>query len=196
MFGHDARLPQELALLPPSRYIIDIEDYKYQLHLNLHQAWSIARATMENAQNMQQHYYNKHAKEKKFNLGDLVMLFSPVIDPTIGKKFHKPWLGPYRIKGLTSKNATIEGITPENKKTEYVTLDRLKHFFTIPNNNNEEKTHLDLEKPANSKIVKRKVKQELVNQPVVQHRYNLRPRGEAKEAKLAHHTKYLPLQIL
>jgi len=47
--------------------------------------------------------YDRKAKLQSFQTGDFVYLFNPAVKPGLSRKFHKPWLGPYRI---TAKNLT------------------------------------------------------------------------------------------
>ena len=73
--------------------------------------------------------YNKKIKPKKIKEGDFVLkLTRPImIDPR--GKFKPNWEGPYLVKKLFSKGATILSDLEGNEFREPINLDKLKKYF-------------------------------------------------------------------
>ena len=46
--------------------------------------------------------YDRKAKVRIFEKGDLVYLYNPAMKPGLCRKFHKPWTGPYKITAKLS----------------------------------------------------------------------------------------------
>jgi hypothetical protein len=128
LFGHDCRLPLEIALTPPTRYLITVDSYKCQLQANLCLAWDSARKAMANAQNQQKFYYDKKSSSKVFSEGEAVLLHNPVVPPHVSKKLHKFWTGPFRIVSVNPPNAKITRIFQPDQVQQNVHFNRLKHF--------------------------------------------------------------------
>ena len=83
-----------------------------------------ARRNIENAQQKQAEYYNKHTKPISFNEGDKVLL---KIEP-YRTKFGPRYEGPFTIlhkRGLVNYKITREGY----KKTFNVHVNKLKPFY-------------------------------------------------------------------
>jgi len=68
--------------------------------------------------------YDRRPKLRKFNVGDLVYLYSPAMKPGLSRKFNKPWSGPHKItKVVTHLNYEI---VDQNNKKQTVHVNRLK----------------------------------------------------------------------
>ena len=73
--------------------------------------------------------YNKKIKPGKIKEDDLVLKLTKliIIDPR--GKFKLNWEGPYLMKKLFSKGATILSNLEENEFREPINLDKLKNYF-------------------------------------------------------------------
>ncbi len=130
LFGKDCRSFSP-NLTAPSKYIIDIDAYKYQMQLNLHRAREQAKQELITAQSKQKLNYDKRVKLKQFEIGDLVLLFNPVLEEGISPKFHQYWKGIFRIILIKLPyDAIIRKLGDPEEKTQLVHFDRLKHFYT------------------------------------------------------------------
>ena len=96
--------------------LLDEKRMKAMYHSQLYQK-RIARA------------YNKKIKPGKIKEGDLVLkLIRPIMTDPRGK-FKPNWEGPYLVKKLFFKGATIISDLKENEFREPINLDKLKKYF-------------------------------------------------------------------
>jgi hypothetical protein len=71
--------------------------------------------------------YDRKAKVRTFEKGDLVYLYNPAMKPGLCRKFHKPWTGPYKITAkLSELNYEIVCLTD---KKFVVHVNRLKRSY-------------------------------------------------------------------
>ena len=80
----------------------------------------VVRQRIQKAQKSQKYQYDKHVKESKIEVGDLVMLR---VEPTF--KLDRTFRGPYRVHNVTSTCAGIQPINSRNEETIFVSLQRL-----------------------------------------------------------------------
>jgi transposase InsO family protein len=63
----------------------------------LKKAYEIVRTNNQQSHRQNKKYYDKKAKERKFNVEDLVYLFSPARKPGKCQKFKRVWQGPFKV---------------------------------------------------------------------------------------------------
>jgi len=69
-------------------------------------------------------WYDRKAKQRKFEVNDLVYLYNPAMKPGLSRKFRKPWTGLYKItKKISDVNYEI---MDQNNKSQVVHVNRLK----------------------------------------------------------------------
>ena len=73
--------------------------------------------------------YNKKIKPRNIKEGDLVLKLTKPIMTDLRGKFKLNWEGPYLVKKLFSKGATILSDLEENEFRELINLDKLKKYF-------------------------------------------------------------------
>ena len=128
LYGRDDQLPTEATVSQPrTRYQVDLDDYKTHLTSSLTEAWELARSHVQKAQKQQKRYYDRHAREPTFQVGDRVFIYMP--SPKTGKshKFARPFHGPYRILELTANDAKVCLIDQSRTAPIFVVLDRIRH---------------------------------------------------------------------
>jgi hypothetical protein len=83
----------------------------------------VARANKKSYLN-NKFWYDRKAKQRKFEVNDFVYLYSPAMKPGLSRKFRKQWTGLYRI---TRKISDVNyEIMDQNKKSQNVHVNRLK----------------------------------------------------------------------
>jgi hypothetical protein len=71
--------------------------------------------------------YDRKAKLRSFEIGDLVYLYNPARKPGQCQKFHKPWTGPFKVTAkLSELNYEILSL---NHKKQIVHVNRLKEAY-------------------------------------------------------------------
>jgi hypothetical protein len=97
------------------------------LKANLKTAYKLAAETNRKTQQANKRLYDREAKERHFNISDMVYLYRPAIKPGLTRKFHRPWAGPYQITRKTSElNYEILG---QDGRTQVVHVNRLKKAY-------------------------------------------------------------------
>ena len=72
------RLPTEAVLTPtPTRYQVDLDDYKSEMASGLADAWTVARAHVKKAQRRQKTFHDRRAKDPEICVGDHLFIFMP-----------------------------------------------------------------------------------------------------------------------
>ena len=125
MFGRQARLPVDLYNIPMPKAAAEVSEYASQLHQRFTSAYDSVRATMNTKQLRQKEQYDSRVHGKSLVPGDLVWLFNPALPRGQARKFHRPWVGPYRILDKISvANYRIQHVF--NNKRTVVHFNRLK----------------------------------------------------------------------
>ena len=108
LHGSDPRLPTELGLESPSSpYQVDLEDYVTELLTGLSDAWALAKAQVEKAQQGQKHQYDRGTKKCPFQVGQRVFVYKPSEIQQQAWKFAHPYYGPFRIIEMTDSNGAL-----------------------------------------------------------------------------------------
>jgi hypothetical protein len=93
-------------------------------------------------------WYDCKAKQRKYEVNDLVYLYNPAMNPGLSRKFRKPWTGLYKV---TEKSSHLNyEIMDQNYKSQVVHVNRLKNAHII-----------DLWKSKQSRNVKKKTREKL-----------------------------------
>ena len=128
MFGRQFRLPIEQALLAaPSPHSAELGDLVTQLRERQFDAISEAITHQKEARRYQKEYYNRRAKDKTFEIGDLVYLYRPAVKPGNAAKLTQKWEPGYVIVGCHENGLTYDVRKPGSRKPpEKVHCNRLK----------------------------------------------------------------------
>ena len=89
------------------------------------QARQLAQKTIRQAQKGQKYRYDKTAKEKRIEEGDIVML---KVEPRF--KLDHPYKGPYRVKEVTPTNVFIQQINDPGSEVLDVSIQRVSKCST------------------------------------------------------------------
>jgi hypothetical protein len=112
-----AKLPEEIQ---NSEHATRLENLKFSLK----KAHEVVRENNRKSHEKNKENYDKRAKERNFEIGEVVYLFCPAKKPGKCKKFRRVWQGPYKIIGkLSSLNYQI--VDKKGKET-VVHVNRLK----------------------------------------------------------------------
>ena len=78
LYGRDPRLPSG-TLLEQSHttYLVDLDDYRTELVINVKKARELALNSIKEAQKKQRSQYDKQSRTQVYNIGDRVMVFMP-----------------------------------------------------------------------------------------------------------------------
>lgn len=126
LYGRNPTSPTDATLnFTPSRYVIDTNDYAYEVKHSLSIAWDLAKQNIQKAQNTQATQHNKRQHVTEIRPGDFVFRFSPAGKPMLSPKFLSPWAGPYTV--LEVKMPDVEIIrSDKGTRSEWVHTDLLK----------------------------------------------------------------------
>lgn len=125
IYGRDIILPVDIIAAPVKRSYADYRDFSEELELRLHKAFKLVKDNLTKAAERQEQYRAKFFKDKDIRVGDMVMLYTPVVKPGQSKKFTKTNKGIYRVKKQTSPvNFEIVQINKPNDR-QLVHIDRL-----------------------------------------------------------------------
>ena len=130
VYGRDPRLPTTSTMeLPRPEYTVDLDDYKSELVTCLVKAHEDAREQIKKAQVRQKKFYDMHAKEPAYKVGERVMVYMPTDVTGKERKLARPYHGPYRIVTLTPTNAEVKLVDSVDDPSIFVALDRLRHCY-------------------------------------------------------------------
>lgn len=129
MHGRDMILPFDDVLKPKKvKYDIDT-NYASEMMLRLQKALEHVSKVMSERSKDRARDFNKKAKERTFELGDLVYLYDPAHKVGISKKLTRPWSGPFRIvKVLGPVTYKIRKVG--TRQEQVVHVNRLKPFIS------------------------------------------------------------------
>ena len=130
LYGRDPRFPTG-TLLDPSdtTYLIDADDYRTELLINLSKAQKLALESIKQAQEKQRTFYDRQANGTTFKTGDRVMVLMPSDTTGKNRKLARPYHGPYRIVNLTATNAEVTLIEYPKDPPIFVAIDRLRRCY-------------------------------------------------------------------
>ena len=103
-FGRDPVLPEDILFNLPGATVPQHEkEYTSHLRTKLQQAYGRVRAHMQQEYSRRKDSYDQKIEGKPYDVGDLVWLHSPAVPRGRSRKFHKPWVGPFKIVKVVSK---------------------------------------------------------------------------------------------
>ena len=94
------------------------------LKASLKRAYKAVNKASKKSYQSNKRYYDRRAKLRSFTSGDYVYLHNPARKPGLSSKFHKCWIGPYKITAKIS-NLNYE-ILGKNDRRQVVHINRLK----------------------------------------------------------------------
>ena len=82
----------------------------------------------------QKKFYDMHAKEPSYKIGERVMVYMPTDVVGKDRKLARPYHGPYCITALTPTNAEVKLVDSVDDPSIFVALDQLRRCYPeIPN---------------------------------------------------------------
>jgi ribosomal protein L21E len=151
-FGRDPKLPLDLLLTTPTQNTPliptplshEIEEYKKNLHHQLHIAHRIANEHNEVRKSQQKRRYDQHTSKRSFKEGQLVW----VTIPSVLKhgKLDPQYQGPCRIMEVLSSSSFIIHRLSDGVNLGVTNIDRLKPFYE-PNINHPHNYQNNLNTP-------------------------------------------------
>ena len=121
-FAHDPRLPYFDIAKPKLMYH---DNYATDSFRQVQQAYGQVYENMEEARQIREEYYNKKAKERKFQAGDRVLVYFPNVPTGINQKFYKRWRLFTVLRAVGPVNVEIRE-SPRSKRS-IVHINRVKH---------------------------------------------------------------------
>ncbi|KAK6175598.1 hypothetical protein SNE40_014025 [Patella caerulea] len=122
-------LPIDITLIPKESLHADAKSYITNLLDNLKVTKEIAKVNIEKSQQSSKERYDKAAKEPKFAIGDMVLLYNPAVPKGKASKLTIKYKGPYTIIGM-GPNHTYQLSDSETqvKHKSLVNHNRLKSY--------------------------------------------------------------------
>lgn len=111
LFGVDCCSPSEAALLKPQgMQPTDVSDYREQLVLSLSSACDLATQSIRKAQHQYKTQYDKKSSERKYQVGDWVLVSFPQEESRKSRKLSRPWHGPYRVNRCLDPDVIVSKV--------------------------------------------------------------------------------------
>ena len=126
LYGRDPRL--RTGTLPEqsrTTYLVDLDNYRTELVVNLKKAWELTSKSIKEAQ---QNQYNKQSTTQTYHVGDWVMVFMPSNVTGKDGKLVRPYHGPFRIINLTQTNAEVQLVECPQDQTIFVVIAHLRCY--------------------------------------------------------------------
>ncbi|KAL0130248.1 hypothetical protein PUN28_002086 [Cardiocondyla obscurior] len=124
VYGHQATLPTALATAPRNTYTYD--DYAQELRERLRASNTIAKEHLKKEKEKSKTNFDKKIRERKFRIGDQVLLHDETVRRGRSKKLEAQWIGPYTvIEKCGEVNYKIKG----GRRSMRVHANRLKTFI-------------------------------------------------------------------
>ena len=116
MFGRQPRLPIDLtygSMPTKKQYVLE---YVKTLNSSLEEAYQNVKHNVTGIQDRQKEQYDKTVRGDAYQVGDLVWLHNPVVPRSQSKKFHRSWIGLYRIiECVSTTNYRIQSLLTRKK---------------------------------------------------------------------------------
>ena len=126
MFGRQVNMPLDIVYGTAVGTPVSPSEYARDLRKRLEDAYCQVRTHTGQQQEVQKQFYNQRVHGSQFAVGDRVFLNSPATPNGQARKFHCPWVGPFRIKKrLSDAVYRIQSTRPPKKKL-IVHFNRLK----------------------------------------------------------------------
>ena len=104
-----------------------LEQRLNNLKASLKQAYKAVNKANRKSRQINKKYYEWHAKLRSSTIGDYGYLHNPARKPGLSWKFHKCWVGPYKVTAKISElNYEILG---KNDRKQVVHINRLKPAY-------------------------------------------------------------------
>jgi hypothetical protein len=148
MFGREAQTSVDLMYGEVGQKGPKQSLYGWELERRMLSAHRHMRENLQVAVERSRMNYNGKLKGQPLQVGEEVWLFTPVINPTKGRKHSTYWTGPYKITAkLSNVMFRIKTEGTWNKKTieVVVSIDRLKRYSANANQTLRPQTNLGLE---------------------------------------------------
>jgi hypothetical protein len=120
------------------------------LKASVKSAYKCVREANKKAHQNNKRLYDRKAKFRKFEIGDLVYLYNPTMKCGLSKKFRKSWSGPYQVtRVITHLNYEI---MDQNNKKQIVHVNRIKPAYNSETWNPKTKLKVKKEPPKKTKV--------------------------------------------
>ena len=127
LHGRDPVLPTQLLYpVDQEQTYTDASSYKYGLLERFKTAWDIVQTNIKSAQDKQKEHYDRTVNDLKFNVGDVVRVYTPRRTKGLSPKLQSRWFGPYRIENVTDTNVKIRFIDLPRGPLKTVHKNRIK----------------------------------------------------------------------
>ena len=124
LYGQDVQPTTALDFYTPGVKSLTVEsEYSRELFQVMKQIRQVVWQRIKKAQRSQKDQYDKHVKESKIEVDDLVML---KVEPTF--KLDRTFHGLYRVHNVTFTCTGIQPINSTNEETVFVLLQRLSCY--------------------------------------------------------------------
>jgi hypothetical protein len=131
MFGEEMSVPLDLVIGTTDQSEVPTTTYIANLRERLESSYQRARDKIKLAQRRQRTYYDQKHKNASFSVGDLVLLKNHYIRPDVPPKFHRRWMGPFRVlERISEVNYKIVATEGRNVKPKVVHLNNMKKFIS------------------------------------------------------------------
>ena len=130
LHGYDALYPVDVKVNPELGQPLPYPAYVNRLAKRLTLAQELVQDHIQRAQQRQAYYYDKLTKSaREYEIGDLVMEYTPTTKEKLSKKLLPKWFGPYEVIAKTTP-VNYKLVCPGSKQQPWVThVSRLKPYF-------------------------------------------------------------------
>ena len=128
MYGRDAALPCDPALLPPREMSALVAEHRARVVENIEIARRIAAENTQRAQQRMKDLHDRFSEPTKFQLGERVWVYTPRKSRGLSKKLAHNWHGPYRIVEFLSPVHCVLRAVDNHCVSATVHVTRMKRY--------------------------------------------------------------------
>ena len=129
MFVRKMRIPLDVMVGGAEDNECSYTDFITNLEEDLQTAYRDVRQNLEVAQRRQKDAYDKGVKHTIYQLGDLVLRYTPQLKPEEGSKFHRQWQEPYEIvMRVTEVTHLVKKVQGHSRRSRVVHFNNLRFY--------------------------------------------------------------------
>ena len=130
LYGRNPKLPIDTRLIKPKQFTKTIDEHLAKTIIKLEVLHETARSNIAKAQQTYKEYYDRNARDPRFEIGDLVWVYTPRTKKGLTKKLSHFWHGPFQIVGKVS-DTTFKVRTSDNRGIpKAIHANRMKPFYS------------------------------------------------------------------
>lgn len=131
LYGREARLPLDVTLLSKCNYVDrNLREHIHQLVSQLEIVRKVSKQHSEQNQAKMKERYDDRTKEISYQVGDVVWIYIPAVQPGLSRKLMKFWSGPYLLVERTGLvNFRVRNLENNKLVSAPIHVNRMKFAY-------------------------------------------------------------------